>query len=232
VAETSDKQANPMSSSEIYHVLKEDILTLKLLPGQMISENEVAKLYHVSRTPVKMAFVRLENEGYVDVIPQRGTYVSKIDAKHIRDVSYMRYVLEMDMCRTALRSGNLKKLIINLEENVKEQEQMVASGNFQSYNFFDIDSRFHQLLFAHSGREQIWSVILANQVFYTRLRLLDAKSLERCKGICTEHRGIIAALRKRDETLLDNLVYRHLHHKVDLLMQGNIDEHRNFLINY
>ena len=232
MAEALDRQINPMSSSEIYHVLKEDILTLKLLPGQMISENEVAKLYHVSRTPVKMAFVRLENEGFVDVIPQRGTYVSKIDAKHIRDISYMRYVLEMDMCRTALRSGNIKKLIKNMEKSLREQEQMVASKNFQSYDFFDVDSRFHQMLFAHSNREQIWSVILANQVFYTRLRLLDTKSLERCKGICAEHRGIVNALRKGDEALLDELIYRHLHHKIDLLMQGNIDEHRNFLINY
>ena len=226
------RQGNPMSSSEIYHVLKEDILTLKLLPGQMISENEVAKLYRVSRTPVKMAFVRLESEGFVDVIPQRGTYVSKIDAKHIRDITYMRYVLEMDMLKAALRSPNMEELIIALEDNLKEQEQMVASGDFQSYDFFHTDSRFHQILFAHSNREQIWSVILANQVFYTRLRLLDTKSPERCEGICFEHKGIIEALRSRDEALLNELVYKHLHHKVDLLTQSTIDEHRDFLINY
>jgi len=230
--ENPAKKGIPISSGDIYHMLKEDILTLKLLPGQMISENEVAKLYRVSRTPVKTAFVRLENEGFVDVIPQRGTYVSKIDAKHISDISHMRYVLEMDMCKAAMRSPGLKTLIADLEESLKEQEQMVASPDFQSYDFFHMDSNFHRLLFVHSNREQIWSVILNNQVFYTRLRLLDTKSKERCENICVEHRGILDALTKKDEALLHDLVYRHLHYKVHLMTQSNIDEHRDFLINF
>ena len=51
-----------MSSDDIYHALKDDILNLRLKPGQMISENEIANSYHVSRTPVKTAFLRLKGE--------------------------------------------------------------------------------------------------------------------------------------------------------------------------
>jgi len=73
-----------MNGMDIYQKLKDDIITLKLKPGQMISENEIASIYNVSRTPIKNAFLRLKGEKYIEIIPQKGSYVTLLDMKYIR----------------------------------------------------------------------------------------------------------------------------------------------------
>ena len=67
-----NQQFKSINSDEIYLALKEDIINLKLYPGQLISENEIAKQYNVSRTPVKTAFLRLKSEKFIEIVPQKG----------------------------------------------------------------------------------------------------------------------------------------------------------------
>lgn len=220
-----------MSSSEIYHALKEDILKLKLRPGQMISENEIAAFYCVSRTPVKIAFVRLESEGFIEVIPQKGSYITLIDAKHIRDIIYMRYVLEMDMCKVAQNSPDFAHLLDALEKNLEEQKKIIQDPSLSPYTFYEVDSRFHHLLFAHSGHEQIWSVIQANQVFYTRFRLLDTTVTSRYGQLVGEHEAILAALKNQDIDALDQGVHQHLHKNLSLL-EKTAGRHRDYFVKY
>ena len=233
MAQSSTRQAvyqKAMNSNEIYHVLKEDILNLNIYPGQMISENEIAALYHVSRTPVKIAFVRLESEGFIEVIPQKGTYVKHIDAKHIRDIVYMRYVLEVDMCKLALRTSNLGDLIEGLRENLSEQERIIAEPSLSPYAFYEVDSKFHHMLFTHTGKEQIWSVIQANQVHYTRFRILDTTLTARYSQLLTEHRHILKAIEELDEPALDKYIYKHMHSNLSHL-EKSTGRHMGYLIN-
>ena len=60
---------------DIYGILKEKIQFLEMKPGERIIEAELSEQYGVSRTPVREALKRLEEEGFVDIYPQRGTYV-------------------------------------------------------------------------------------------------------------------------------------------------------------
>ena len=225
-------QMRRMSGEVIYAALKEDILTLKLYPGQMISENEVAERYHVSRTPVKSAFIRLENEGFIEVVPQKGTFVTLIDYKHIQNVLYMRYVLEVDMLKTILRKPCLQEITKKLMTILKKQEQMIVRGKPNPTSFFEIDSQFHALLFSHVGREQIWSIIQANHVYYTRFRLLDTHVTARYDQLYQEHMEILQALCDRDEARLDKCIYDHLHNLLDHFAKAASGEHRKYLINY
>jgi len=219
-----------MNSNEIYHALREDILTLKLHPGQKISENEIAALYNVSRTPVKNAFVRLQSEGFIEILSQRGTYVTYIDAKHIRDIIYMRYVLEMDMCKVALRTHNFGTLIDSLEANLKEQEQIIATPSLNPYTFYVVDSGFHQLLFAHANRGHIWEAIQANQVYYKRFRLLDTTATARYNQLFTDHCNILEALKARDESAVDKFIFHHLHCNLTRI-EKVADKYSDYLVN-
>lgn len=60
-----------------YRVLYQNIMTLKLPPGTAMSEQELSGVLNVSRTPVREAFIRLAEKGLLEVLPQRGTFVSK-----------------------------------------------------------------------------------------------------------------------------------------------------------
>jgi len=67
------------TSKRIYHLIKEEIINLNFIPGLNISEKEISEKFKVSRTPVREAFVRLSQEGLLNIYPQKGTFVSLID---------------------------------------------------------------------------------------------------------------------------------------------------------
>ena len=226
------RHSRTMNSGMIYAALKEDIFTLKLRPGQMLSENEIAERYHVSRTPVKNAFIRLEQEGFIEVVPQKGTFVTLIDFRHIQDVLYMRYVLEVDILKVIMRQPGLTEVAERMQILLNEQEQLIFSGNSDPASFHKLDSQFHSLLFSHVGRDQIWSIIQENHVYYTRFRILDTHVTARYPQLYEEHIYILQALRDRDEARLDKYVYDHLHNLIDQFTQAATGEHREYLINF
>ena len=85
------------TSDVVYSQLKERILHLELPPGAAISEIETAAAYHISRTPVRDAFKRLEQEGLLEIRPHIGTFISLIDLNAVSDVLYIREVLEFSV---------------------------------------------------------------------------------------------------------------------------------------
>jgi len=216
---------------EIYLALKEDILILNLRPGQMISENELAERYNVSRTPVKSAFTRLESEGFIEVIPQKGTFVSLIDCEHIREIIYMRYVMEADACRTIVKDPCLQAILKKLDQNLAEQKQILDAGEVLSTEFYEIDSRFHAILFEHVGLEKIWSIIQTDQPHYTRFRLLDTQMTVRYDALYQRHVELRQAICDRDEAQFARGMHDHLYAYLHRFMEGVTEEQRAYLTN-
>lgn len=202
---------NHINGEDIYNKLKEEILTLKLKPGQMISENEIARVYDVSRTPVKTAFLRLKGEKYIEIIPQRGSFITLLDMKYIKDIIYMRTVLEIKMLTTIIEGGNKNKLIEILEKNMREQQTLLSFNEATPTTFYEIDSLFHYSFFEAVGREKMWDVIQDCQVYYTRFRILDTLTTARYQELYSEHEDIIRALKAEDAKLLEKAVHDHLH---------------------
>lgn len=66
-------------TDELYHILEDEICTLKILPGEALSENQLCKRFGVSRTPIRSVLQRLEQNRFVQIIPCKGTIVTAID---------------------------------------------------------------------------------------------------------------------------------------------------------
>jgi len=211
-------------------MLKEDILTLKLKPGQMISENEIASTYNVSRTPIKTAFMRLKGENYIDIVPQRGTFVTPMDLKYIKDAIYMRSVLETDILESIMTSDDAQNIISMLEDNLNQQQVMIDSGDAKPKAFFGLDNNFHQISFEAVGRIEMWNIIQYCQVFYTRFRMLDSLATSRYKQLCLEHELILQAIKSKDKAKLKTAVFDHLHGALYLLSDKIENEYRGYFI--
>ena len=67
-------------TDELYHILEDEICTLKILPGEALSENQLCKRFGVSRTPIRSVLQRLEQNRFVQIIPCKGTIVTAIDS--------------------------------------------------------------------------------------------------------------------------------------------------------
>lgn len=68
-----------------YRVLRDNIMTLQLLPGTTINEGELAELFHTSRTPIHEAVLMLKEEYLVDVYPQSGSKISRIQLDILKE---------------------------------------------------------------------------------------------------------------------------------------------------
>ena len=86
----------------VFDVLKREILDLELKPGQSISENEICARFEVSRTPVRDALQRLQEQGFVHTVPYSGTYVTLLNLNNIRQMIYMRMAVESMVLRDFL----------------------------------------------------------------------------------------------------------------------------------
>ena len=89
-----DKLKKEKAKDYVYRVLKNNIMSLQLKPGQVLSELDLANKLEVSRTPIREVLIKLKGEKLIEVKPQTGTYVSLIDWKLVGEAIFVRCTLE------------------------------------------------------------------------------------------------------------------------------------------
>ena len=99
--ELREKEPHETVREYAYRVLYQNIMTLKLPPGTAMSEQELSGILKVSRTPVREAFIRLAQSGLLEVLPQRGTFVSKIHTEQLAEFRFFRVTLERGIMELA-----------------------------------------------------------------------------------------------------------------------------------
>ena len=153
----------------VYEELKRNIMSMKLEPGQTMSTQEIATKLNVSRTPVREAFLRLQSEGLVEMIPQRETMVSKISLKRVEQEKFIRECLEMGVIRKFMDKSGCE-----VEENMAEliQLQKKCGEEKDFVGFLEADDQFHKVLFDVPGQEMAWETIASRNGHYNRLRIL------------------------------------------------------------
>lgn len=93
------------SKKEIMSYLKQEILSLALKPGSMISETALSERFELSRTPIRDVLKQLSLEQYVDIYPKKGNLVSYIDLESVEQIIYLRNVLEKEIMKSL--AGNI-----------------------------------------------------------------------------------------------------------------------------
>ncbi len=125
-----------------YSYIKKQIITGKLIPGTIFNENEVAKALGVSRTPVREAVIKLAEEGYLTIIPRKGTIVSNISFSDVKEVYEIRYMLEPEITFKATNLMN-RELCLKWKEYftslLKKEEAKLPFETDED----DVDKLFH-----------------------------------------------------------------------------------------
>ena len=103
---TVETQLNPTQpvNQQIYRILRRDIVHCLIAPGTPLSEKEVSVRFNVSRQPVREAFIKLAENGLIQIRPQRGSYVNKISMAQVRNGSFIRQAIE---CAVAIFGDDL-----------------------------------------------------------------------------------------------------------------------------
>ncbi|MBJ6361844.1 GntR family transcriptional regulator [Paenibacillus sp. GCM10012307] len=200
----------PQSASTrevVYSALREQILQLELPPGTGLSEKEISLQFNVSRTPVRESFVQLAQEGLLEILPQRGTYVSLIDNSLVEEARFMREQLERAVIQLACESFP-EEQFIKIKSNLALQKLSVAKQDDKK--MFELDEEFHRAIFEGCGKSYTWGVIQHVNVHLNRSRMLRLAADHNWSHIYSQHEQIVAAIEAHDSAEADRLMKNHL----------------------
>ncbi len=180
-------QGEPTLVPSLYRDLRERIVSTALRPGEALSEVRLGESYGVSRTPVREAFKRLAEEGLLDVVPQVGTFVARIDLRVVRDNHFVRETLE---CRIAeLAAARIDATgRARIRDALASQRRAIAAGD--AAEFFRADEALHERLAEVAGHPSVWQVIHSAKAQLDRVRRLSLASAARSRLRMAEHRAI------------------------------------------
>ena len=174
----------------VYELLKEKIQFLEIKPGTRIVDSELSEEFGVSRTPIREALKRLEEEQFVNIYPQRGTYVAKIDFVLVKEMAYMRHILENDIFQKLC--SEKKQVAAEVEENLLLMKLALKHKDYKGY--IQQDGQFHRNLFACGGHEKIWDTISGFMAHYTRVLVLDMMMPDSLESSYESHLRIVECI--------------------------------------
>ena len=137
-------------SLAIYQSISNDIITMKLKPGDMLKEIEVANKFNVSRTPIRDVFKRLEYDKLLDIHSQKGSFVSKINLEGITDMMYVRTQVEISVITeliNVVNPGNIATLQLIIDDQFRLLNKMREPNcdiQALSSKFYELDNYFHE----------------------------------------------------------------------------------------
>jgi len=179
------------TTPQVFDVLRQAIVSLKIGIGQPLSENEVAVQLGVSRTPVREAFIKLAGTGLIEVLPQRGTFVVKISPRAVRDAQFVREALEVAVVRQACLNP-VPDLAPRLHELVALQQSAAEDDDFD--RFLIHDEAFHRTMAVAVGRERAWRVIEGEKGQMDRVRYLSLPKASPLFHLIGQHKTIATAI--------------------------------------
>jgi len=182
---------------QIQQLLSELIVSVRLRPGQLIPEKELAECLGASKTPVREALIRLENIGLVTVVPKSGTYVTPIRISAYLDACFMRLQLEIGAVRRAAERHDDINSLAALEELLVQQADAIEQSDDR--RFFLLDQALHQAVFQMAGIAGVWSILDRTQSEVIRIRHLKRlQGIRRVDKVLADHRQIVATIRAGD----------------------------------
>jgi DNA-binding GntR family transcriptional regulator len=198
---------NGPARAQVYAALRDAIVSAALEPGRQLSENELAALLGVSRTPIREALQRLREERLVAVVPQLGTFVTRISTSAVSDAQFVREALECAAIReTAIRAED--EDIAALEAIVRRQEATREAADYD--RFYILDDELHRTLCDLSGREIAWSLSQRAKGHLNRIRRLSLPEPGYLMEMIAEHRAVVAAVAVHDPDEAERALRHHL----------------------
>lgn len=219
-----EREPQESTREYVYRCLKENIMQLRLIPGSVLSEKDIAMLLNVSRTPVREAFIQLSKEYLLDIIPQKGTYVSLLDLDNVEQSIFLRETVEKEVIVLACREFPAEKLF-ELQSFLALQQLCIEEQNY--VKFFELDEKFHRCIFEGCKKARIWSLIQQMSTHYNRVRILNvAGKYDRTK-ILKQHQDIVRAIREKDAELGAKIADMHLN-KVRMDIKDMLSDYAHY----
>ena len=213
----AEAQLNPTQpvNQQIYRILRRDIVHCLIPPGTPLSEKEVSVRFDVSRQPVREAFIKLAENGLIQIRPQRGSYVNKISLSQVRNGCFVRQAI----------AGMVNdEQLYQLEQNLNQQRTAVERQ--QLTDFFQLDDEFHQKLSQIADCQLAWDTVENIKATIDRVRYMSLDHVTPPDMMLRQHYDIFQPLVARNPDAVEKAMRLHLQEiseSVLLVRQENSD---------
>lgn len=213
-------------SEQAFHILKEEIATGKLKVGDPLPEEKISAQLGISRTPLRDALAKLENEGLIRTRSGKPAVVSGFSKEDSLNHLEMRRILEIENLERIIHKmdeGNLRKL----NDNINRQAQAVNNGHHQLY--LELDSEFHMLLTETNDNRLFHEMVERLSRGVDRAFLTLSNTIEfSLQDSFIEHKEIVEALSVKDLSLAKEALLRHLDNIEERFLKFYDDEENTY----
>ncbi|MCR5799564.1 MAG: GntR family transcriptional regulator [Lachnospiraceae bacterium] len=205
----------------VYSKIREDILSGVYKDNEELREVAIGEELGVSRTPVREAFRQLELEGLIQIIPNKGAYVTGITAKDVEDIYMMRSRLEGLAARWATEHIT-KEQLDEMEENIYLSEFHSSKGHFDQIT--NLDNRFHEILYEACNSKMLEHQLRDFHEYVQRGRKRTLAENKRCEASTREHKEIMEAIKAKDPDRAEQAANRHIVNAFENMMKNALKE--------
>ena len=199
---------------QIADMLRDMIMTGKLAEGDKVNEGELCETMGISKTPLREALRVLSVEGLIRLVPNRGAFVTKPTFEEIAEIFDVMSLLEGYCARAACEKmtpkdfTRLEKLHAKLEDNFERRDQE---------EYIRFNNRYHSLVQEIAGNRTLNQIVdgLRKKILLYRFQSLNLPARFECS--IREHRNLLDAFRKRDQSRAEFLMRDHLHNQSQAL---------------
>ncbi len=189
-------------SDRVYRQLRDLILRGKLAAGEALDESALMVQMACGRTPLREAVRNLVNDGLVEVVTRRGTYVTQVNLFDSGDLLDLRVAVERVLARSIVKSASVAQ--------IAELSEFIESAGVDSVDEVDFDAGFHDRLLAMSGNVYVTSIYW--RLVGESMRLLAAVNAPYAPvaELLPEFRAAYAAIAARDAEALESALVDHV----------------------
>lgn len=195
-------------SEKVYNAMKRDIIRGVHAPGEPLNEKDLAKRYKASRTPVREAALRLQEDRLLRIVPNRGYFVSPITLQELSDIYEYRAAVECAAAELAARRATDSDLLQNL---VGLAETSYQADSIESYmEFIEADTVFHVGIARLSRNQMLIRAVNEARCQMERI-MYAAIDIHYFGEVPTrEHRAIMKAIIEHDPDAARRHMYDHI----------------------
>lgn len=203
-------------SEKVYRAFKRDIIHGVYQPGEALSEKELAERYKGSRTPVREAAVRLQNERLLRIVPNRGYFVSQITLQVLNDIYEFRCAIECAAAELAAAKGGDPESLRKLSD--LSQVTCSPEDRESCVRFIEADTAFHMTVARLARNQMVLQAVseARSQMERIMFAAIDINYYGEAPG--REHRDILKAIQERNPERARQRMYEHIMQSKDKVL--------------
>jgi DNA-binding GntR family transcriptional regulator len=201
---------------QAYDEIRRRILDGVLIPSSPISEYQLAADLNISRTPVREALKRLEEDGLVWAIPNKGTFVAEMSAQDIMEIYQVRECLEGLAARIAAEQMS-EKDIQALDKEISLLNELKFTG--RTDELFQCDIRLHKLIITSTQNIRLSKILSTLDDQMHRVRQIFSQSPDWVQTVIQQHTTLVDKIKTHDGKGAENAMIQHLRSTCDLSVQ-------------